>query len=246
MADMLGADMIGIEKQPVQRSPHIIVPYLDLWRWTLAVGVTEEVPPNSLADRTRNFPRFDQPLKQWPLYLGFGILGLVYGGLHCAAWDAPFPTDLERVLWRVSSVAVTSTGALIALGFTWALSPPFWWAGRQALGDVSDLLEWVFMKIGPGWVKAIVEGGRGKIYELPLRRRIFVLPGMVAAVLIGLIAAVLAVTLRCLFDLVITASILFYTVARVYLVVECFINVAHLPDGAYQVPRWAQYVPHIS
>jgi hypothetical protein len=69
---------------------------------------------------------------------------------------------------------------------------------------------------------------------------------MVAAVLIGLIAAVLAVTLRCLFDLVITASILFYTVARVYLVVECFINVAHLPDGAYQVPRWAQYVPHIS
>ena len=37
-----------------------------------------------------------------------------------------------------------------------------------------------------------------------------------------------------------------YMLARAYLVVECFINLSHLPAGAYDVPQWASYFPHIS
>ena len=37
-----------------------------------------------------------------------------------------------------------------------------------------------------------------------------------------------------------------YISARVYLVVECFINLSHLPAGVYDVPSWAAYFPHIS
>ena len=37
-----------------------------------------------------------------------------------------------------------------------------------------------------------------------------------------------------------------YILARAYLVVECFINLSHLPAGVYDVPRWASYFPHIS
>ena len=37
-----------------------------------------------------------------------------------------------------------------------------------------------------------------------------------------------------------------YILARAYLVVECFINLSHLPAGAYDVPKWASYFPHIS
>jgi hypothetical protein len=36
-----------------------------------------------------------------------------------------------------------------------------------------------------------------------------------------------------------------YTFARVYLIVECFINLAHLSSEAYTQPSWATYVPHI-
>jgi hypothetical protein len=36
-----------------------------------------------------------------------------------------------------------------------------------------------------------------------------------------------------------------YILARVYLVVESFIMLWHLPDGVYAVPRWTQYLPHI-
>ena len=37
-----------------------------------------------------------------------------------------------------------------------------------------------------------------------------------------------------------------YMLARAYLVVECFINLSHLPAGVYDVPQWASYFPHIS
>ena len=36
-----------------------------------------------------------------------------------------------------------------------------------------------------------------------------------------------------------------YIIARVYLVVECFVMLWHLPDGVYNVPSWTQYLPHI-
>lgn len=37
-----------------------------------------------------------------------------------------------------------------------------------------------------------------------------------------------------------------YMMARAYLVVECFINLSHLPAGVYDNPKWASYFPHIS
>lgn len=37
-----------------------------------------------------------------------------------------------------------------------------------------------------------------------------------------------------------------YVLARAFLVVECFINLSHLPAGVYDVPQWATYFPHIS
>jgi len=37
-----------------------------------------------------------------------------------------------------------------------------------------------------------------------------------------------------------------YVVARVYLVVECFINLVYLHDSVYEMPSWSQYFPHIS
>lgn len=41
-------------------------------------------------------------------------------------------------------------------------------------------------------------------------------------------------------------TFLAYILARVYLVVECFINLSHLPAEVYDVPTWSTYFPHIS
>ena len=40
-------------------------------------------------------------------------------------------------------------------------------------------------------------------------------------------------------------TFLLYVFSRVYLVVDSFLQLAHLPDAVYQVPNWSQYFPHI-
>ena len=37
-----------------------------------------------------------------------------------------------------------------------------------------------------------------------------------------------------------------YVLARVYLVIEAFRNLAYLPAGAFETPEWPNYFPHIT
>ena len=51
-----------------------------------------------------------------PLIWGLmAISSLIFGGLHCLAWNSDFPTNVELVLWRVVSLA-SSTLPSFALG----------------------------------------------------------------------------------------------------------------------------------
>ena len=38
----------------------------------------------------------------------------------------------------------------------------------------------------------------------------------------------------------------FYTPARAFLVIECFMNLLYLPDSVYLEPDWSRYVPHVT
>lgn len=48
------------------------------------------------------------------------------------------------------------------------------------------------------------------------------------------------------FLLVIPLSLLWYTLCRVFIIVECFIMLAYLPESALHVPAWSAYIPHIA
>ena len=58
-----------------------------------------------------------------PLIWGLmAISSLIFGGLHCLAWNFDFPTDTELVLWRVASLASSALpsfvlGVSLLLGF---------------------------------------------------------------------------------------------------------------------------------
>jgi hypothetical protein len=120
---------------------------------------------------------------------GFSFAGFTYGGLHLTAWNAPFPTYVERILWRVSALTLTCSGpAYFILLFVW---------------DPTDLR---------------LPCGRGRELHFDLS--------------------------FCIFCLYLLAACL-YCFARVYLVIECFLNLAHLPESAFVVPSWSQYIPHI-
>jgi len=57
-----------------------------------------------------------------PLFIAVVILSAISGAVHCAAWNFPFYTYTEQTLWRVASLAVTSTACITAIGIS-SLSP---------------------------------------------------------------------------------------------------------------------------
>lgn len=40
-------------------------------------------------------------------------------------------------------------------------------------------------------------------------------------------------------------AVLFYALARVYIVVESFVSLRHVPIGVYLTPSWLQMIPHV-
>lgn len=238
----LGSDISDHKSEALSEAS---LPFLDLWdfdirRWRLAFRVVlkSTTMVDAVAECIRNFPRLGSPVKQWPLYVGRGITGLVYGGLHCLAWDAPFPTDMERLFWRISSVTVTSTGLLIALGFSWAVMPPFW---TEYYGTRDRLFRSYRLILDVAGIRKRSEKERPYRAHPLAEKEIWFWQSPLDKKLTKLVFV-----LKIIFDIMIVLCAVFYALARLYLVVECFISLAHLPEAAYQVPRWSQYVPHIA
>ncbi|KAK3345785.1 hypothetical protein B0T25DRAFT_264100 [Lasiosphaeria hispida] len=204
----------------------------DIRRWALALDrlPLHDVQRTTLfTDHVGNLPKFEGVGRQWPMYFGFGVTGFIYGGLHCLAWNVPFPTDLERLFWKLSSVTVSSTGALLLLVYTWELVPPFWSDSFESVATLFERAGGMVADIPVGQSRAAIKKARFRAATRPL---IFLLP-------------FLAGLLKVLYDVFIILFMMFFCVARLYLVVESFINLAHLSDSVYLLPKWSQYMPHI-
>ncbi|KAF8331037.1 uncharacterized protein EI90DRAFT_1056251 [Cantharellus anzutake] len=105
------------------------------------IPVTEEIhpnPPNSDAITDQGLPKTEtasnptsNPAKSMNMQLlwVFGVIGIIFGGVHCLAWSFPFPTRAEKLLWRISAIIITVTPGPYVLG----------WA-RWKRGDVISML----------------------------------------------------------------------------------------------------------
>ena len=62
------------------------------------------------------------------------IVALLFGGIHCAGWNFPFPSHAELIIWRVSS--------LIIVVVPCALVPPYVAAalGMDTIGIITVLV----------------------------------------------------------------------------------------------------------
>ncbi|KAL8659400.1 MAG: hypothetical protein Q9202_007149 [Teloschistes flavicans] len=70
------------------------------------------------------------------VFQGLAVSGALYGGLHLAAWAAPFPSPLEGLLWKISAISVTCTG-LFLLILAMILNSK---SGKRTLSDISKLV----------------------------------------------------------------------------------------------------------
>ncbi|KAF7318760.1 hypothetical protein HMN09_00388300 [Mycena chlorophos] len=48
--------------------------------------------------------------------MGEFLVGAIFGAIHCAAWNAHFPTTVEKVLWRAGAIVVAVAPLLAAAG----------------------------------------------------------------------------------------------------------------------------------
>ena len=67
-------------------------------------------------------------------YILLTLVGTVFGAIHCAAWNAVFPTHAEMWIWRTSSLAIVAIPGLY-------LSIPL-----RAI-TTSDQLDWAFVVV---------------------------------------------------------------------------------------------------
>jgi hypothetical protein len=85
---------------------------------------------------------------EWAVYLAVATIGTVFGSIHLTTWSYAFPSQTERVLWRVSSLAITCLPAVIA-----GAAVTVYWVdpeeGIKLLNRLEELnflqcLEWLF------------------------------------------------------------------------------------------------------
>jgi hypothetical protein len=111
----------------------------------------------AISRRARNWPDvsafyklelFDGK-KPKPVTLGFSLAGFVYGLLHLSAWGAPFPSAVQRLLWKLSSFTLVSSGiAVIVLTAMLKLADKLVNTLEDRVSDAfGNFIEWCFLFI---------------------------------------------------------------------------------------------------
>lgn len=242
-----GQDLHGTRMFLLENSPPMTLDQIDIERWKLASSFMQayhdfrDTPGcfHALEHRTPNweFPAFIATENEW---LAWGILllsSLVYGGLHLLAWNVPFRTSAQQILWRISAAVVTGYGFLVAshsllikldskdLGGDTRIRT------HNILGTFDSESPWVDRW---SFFKSLV---RNVALILGLRRRPYVFLAWPATFLYVFIFAMSSVT--------VLFGALVYVASRAFLVVECFISLFNSPADLYKQPSWAPYFPHI-
>lgn len=167
-----------------------------------------------------------EELQLGPTMVIMMLPGLLYGGLHLSLWNYVFPTTAERTLWRISGVTLIAVPTLIPLFLklrcVWRrYRNPQWWEKSRP-----------FQKSKPPQKPAqpsSFENARAVEEDLedatPMHW-ITILAVDFSSILIYLIAS-------------------FYIFARVFIIVESFISLRHVPKGVYTDVGWSKYIPHL-
>ena len=78
--------------------------------------LTATVPP-AMAYRNQDTLMAGSSVDHWEMdWIVIPISPILYGLIHCLAWNDNFPTPLERLFWRASSVVVTCSGLTVTFG----------------------------------------------------------------------------------------------------------------------------------
>ncbi|KAI4253225.1 MAG: hypothetical protein L6R42_007667 [Xanthoria sp. 1 TBL-2021] len=154
--------------------------------------------------------------------------GLLYGGLHLPLWNYKFPSHVEGLLWRLSAIVLILVPAIAAALF---IAHAVYQKG-------------LWSKVSNQEKPAMMAGGYPRIYissddrrtEYPQRWSEKLAASVKRSLLLGmwLLVSISLVMIGCL-----------YIFSRVFIIVESFISLRHVPVGVYEEVGWSKYIPHL-
>jgi hypothetical protein len=63
--------------------------------------------------------------------------------------------------------------------------------------------------------------------------------------LLSLLALIVLAALLLAAGCIIIGALILYIFARIFVIIESFISIRHVPIGVYADPSWARYIPHL-
>lgn len=145
------------------------------------------------------------------------LLGLLYGGVHIILWNHEFASRAEAWLWRIS--CVTLLGAPV--------------------GFIVFIVVLYISLAADDKVESLSESTKDKAHAGAGNHRSKLLKTFWHWVDKG-------TGLFCLASLFAAVAILpLYIFARIFIVVESFLSLRHVPMGVYVQTDWSKYIPHL-
>lgn len=191
------------------------------------IGVIDQVlPPPIFADRGQSWWIWMRGYIGTSLariigdhvHIGFGVTlgGLLFGGVHLIAWNFAFPSETERLLWRITALycACFPIGYLLLCSSVYTAWKIWCQLANGTLGSISAVARLTGFRYG---------GIRNFFYKLFL---IEIIPKN-----------------KIFFFLVLVPGITLYILARIYLLVEMLRTLAYLPPDAY-MGTWTVNIPY--
>jgi hypothetical protein len=206
---------------------------------------------------------------------GLTFTGTCYGGLHLAAWKTPFASRAEAILWRAASVSIMAPGPscvlvaclkFICYKIASCYRDSSTLATESPRTDASSATE--HPQSGPSGIESYVtvdsvamdaiavdsvaadsgtsdygtaDYGTADSSTVDSRTDYSVARRRTSTSLRHCVSWSMALMAISWFYF----SVLWYIFCRVFIIVESFIMLAHIPDQALQVPTWSAYIPHI-
>jgi hypothetical protein len=161
----------------------------------------------------------------------------LYSGIHLLAWNGPFRTRAESILWRISAVSLGVPLGSMLLNVVMIFSLVFLFhrtkpskEGRFRLREMFNLRMTLSEVLRDD---TEIEHALDSISELRgWRRYLLVVP-----------CTVVVVALVMCLSLAVTVSLV---IGRPFVVVECFLALPYAPAAAFLTPDWTSYWPHVS
>ena len=164
-------------------------------------------------ERTMDFTLPETEATPW----GLGITGVIFGGIHLAAWDFIFPTQIESILWRVAAIYCTCAPIVVLLN--WSRKLNLYWRS-------------------PKFTKARI---KAEIYLANPSSFSSLQDLLVACWRCSRLFFILFF----FYFLAIHVFLLAYFVARLFLLVEMLRTLAYQPTSAY-TGTWTVNIPYFS